>query len=72
MKCRSDEGYLRCIYNCARITAPKISTHPDISLPDNDSPKMSHPARTENMDSRLMRREAAVGFIPRCPIICNV
>ena len=30
------------------------------------------PARTEKTDSRLISREAVVGFNPFCPMICRV
>ena len=47
-------------------------TQPKNCRPFNFCPKISHPANTEMLDSRLKIREEIVGFIPFCPITCSV
>ena len=54
---------------CAKMIATNIKTHPILSLTDNCSPRITHPASTEIQDSRLKIKDAMVGFIFFCPMI---
>ena len=56
----------------ARIMAANMITQPVISLPLKCCPRITQPARTEIQDSRLRIRDATVGFIFFCPMICKV
>ena len=57
---------------CASITAANIKTHPSNSLPDKTSCNTRKPAITETTDSKLINKDATVGFNPFCAITCNV
>ena len=58
--------------SCARMIAANISTHPDNSRGESFWFRRIQPASTEMQDSRLKIREATVGFISFCPMICRV
>ena len=58
--------------SCARMIAANMITHPRISFALNCCPRRTHPARTEMQDSRLRIRDATVGFMFFCPMICRV
>lgn len=58
--------------SCARIIAANIKIQPTISLRLIVWFKSSQPASTEKTLSRLKIKEAIVGSIPLCPMICSV
>lgn len=68
------KGYYSACFcgSCARMIAANMITHPRISFALNCCPRRTHPARTEMQDSRLRIRDATVGFMFFCPMICRV
>mgnify|MGYP006977837809 CR=1 FL=1 len=54
------------------MIAANIRIQPTPSLTERRSPRITHPASTEMQDSRLRIREAIVGSMFFCPMICNV
>ena len=68
------KGYYSACFcgSCARMIAANMITHPRISFALNCCPRRTHPARTEMQDSKLRIRDATVGFMFFCPMICRV
>ena len=59
-------------FNCTRMIAENISTHPISSRLLSRSCKIRNPASREKTDSMLIRIEAAAGGRPRCAKNCKV